>query len=666
MRYPILFYDLAANFGFRQGVSGVLIPGQVVFRCVASPNSVNLSSLHLLWLFVAAALPLAAAPPPQLPVEDFFRPPACGQAQLSPDGTKVAFESAEAWEKRLAIYDLRTGKLTRMRFDRNYELSSFFWKGNDQIILFLEQDGYWTGEIYAAAADGSGMQPVGDHSRIINRLPDDPHHILVAESERSGPSDMRGPSVRLLNVETSRSSPVQSALEHVLSWVTDQDGVVRLGLRADPDGVTWLHRRDKDGPLSVLWKEKLAGGETFNPLEFDFDGRTLYVASNRNRSFDALWAFDVEKKEFVREVFVPPGVDVEGVVMSRRHRRLMAVEYTGDRSHIEPLDPEYARLRKSTQEALGNRPMSFRNHDKEWHKALVRVGGDRDPGEYYVLDIDKGELNAFHRVMPWIKPEQMAEMRPIEFKARDGLLIHGYLSLPVGREPRNLPLILHPHGGPQARDHWGFNEEVQFLCNRGFAVLQVNFRGSTGYGQKFEKAGFGEWGGKMQDDLTDAVKWTIAEGYADPKRVGIYGASYGGYATMIVLCLTPELYRCGINYVGVTDPKLLLKHARHSEEVVKAQIRRLLGGATDAELIKAPSAVALADHIQAPVLMYYGIHDPRVDIENGDVMAAALSRAHKTYEYKTKTLEGHGFQSKQAKLEFYNAMDAFLAKYLGE
>ena len=389
----------------------------------------RLLTLRLLWLLVVTALPLAAAPPPKLPVEDFFRPPACASAQLSPDGTKVAFEAAEGWDKKLAVHDLKTGKLVRMAFDRNYQLAAFFWKGNDRLILYLERDGYWTGEIFSAAADGTGMQalaaPGGDSFHIVDHLPGDPKHILVAVQRRiTNPSDMRGSSVRTLNVENGHNEFVQAALDHVRSWETDQDGVVRLGLRTDPDGVTWLHRRHKDEPLTELWKEKM-NGESFRPLEFDFDGRTLYVASNRNRDFDALWAFDVEKKEFIRELFVPPGVDVEGVVMSRRYRRLMAVEYSSDYNHIEPLDPVYAELSRSTREALGNHPISFRSFDQDWHRAIVRVNSDRDPGMYYVLDVDKGVLNALHRVMPWIKPEQMAEKRPIQFKSRDGLAIHG-------------------------------------------------------------------------------------------------------------------------------------------------------------------------------------------------------------------------------------------------
>ncbi|HTH46128.1 MAG TPA: S9 family peptidase [Candidatus Limnocylindria bacterium] len=628
-------------------------------------------SFRLFVFFVAAALPLVAAPPPKLPVEDFFRPPACAQGQLSPDGTKVAFAAADDWEKKLAVQDLKTGKVVRMAFDRLLELADFYWKGNDDLIVLLQKDGYWTGEIFIAAADGSGTRalaaPATEYFGILDLLPNDPKHILVTNQRLSSSiSDMRGPSVHTLNVRSGTSMTVQTALENVHEWLVDQEGVVRLGRRSDPDGVTWLHRREKGAPLTPLWKTKLEGDATFTPLAFDHDGRTLYVASNRNRDSEALWAFDVEKQEFVREIFARPGADVGDVLLSRRHRRPMAVEFVADRRHLKALDPEFASLQAGIQEALPGFSISYRSFDQDWHRALILAGNDRDPGGYYVLDMDKGVLNGLRLRTPWLKTNQLAEMRPIEFKARDGLLIHGYLSLPAGREPRNLPLILHPHGGPQGRDIWGFDEEVQFLCNRGYAVLQVNFRGSTGYGKKFEEAGFGEWGGKMQDDLTDAVKWSIEQGYADPKRVAIYGASYGGYATMIGLCLTPELYRCGVNYVGVTDPKLLQKAYRNADENTKAQVRRLLGGSVDADVIKAPSPVALADRIQAPVLMYYGIYDNRVLIEQGDAMAAALSRAHKTYEYKTKTKEGHGFLSKEAKLEFYHALDEFLAKNMGE
>ena len=266
----------------------------------------------------------------------------------------------------------------------------------------------------------------------------------------------------------------------------------------------------------------------------------------------------------------------------------------------------------------------------------------------------------------WIKPEQMAEMRPIEYKARDGLTIHGYLTLPAGAEPRNLPLIVHPHGGPwDVRDSWGFDPEVQFLANRGYAVLQMNFRISAGYGRKFEKAGYGQWGLAMQDDITDGVKWAIEQGYADPKRIAIYGASYGGFATMAGLAFTPDLYRCGVNYVGVTDVKLFLSRLQPSVERQRAVLEAMAGNTkTDSEKLDKTSPLKNADLIKVPVLFAYGERDPIVDLKNGTRFISKLKSNGIPVEVIIKSNEGHGYRSLDNQVDFYTTMEKFLAKYM--
>jgi len=269
---------------------------------------------------------------------------------------------------------------------------------------------------------------------------------------------------------------------------------------------------------------------------------------------------------------------------------------------------------------------------------------------------------------PGIDPEQMAPMKPITFRARDGLMIQGYLTLPLGRDAKNLPLVLHPHGGPFGiRDSWGFNPEVQFYANRGYAILQVNYRGSGGYGDKFERAGWKKWGLEMQDDLTDAVKWTIAEGMADPERVVIAGASYGGYATMAGLVYTPELYCAGINYVGVVDIEELIPRGDSvSKERAYWYETRIgdLSKAEDRKRIRETSPVHFTDRIRAPVLMAYGKNDPRVRRSQGVDIEAALKKAGKTYEMIIEKEEGHGFRKEELSIAFFTKVDAFLKKYV--
>jgi dipeptidyl aminopeptidase/acylaminoacyl peptidase len=256
-------------------------------------------------------------------------------------------------------------------------------------------------------------------------------------------------------------------------------------------------------------------------------------------------------------------------------------------------------------------------------------------------------------------------MKPISFAARDGFKVRGYLTLPAGNAGSKPPLVVLPHGGPWLRDYWGFDSEVQFLANRGYAVLQVNFRGSAGFGRKFLEAGYQEWGAAMQDDVTDAVKWVIAEGLVDPDRVGIYGASYGGFAAMAGLCFTPELYRCGVNVCGVTDMRTLIQNLPAEKKLLRANMERLVGDPKeDSELLKRRSPQHNVERIAVPVLLAYGQEDTVVEIKQGDRFHRELKRNGKEVKYLVFPDEGHGFFRRENQLKFYGELEQFLDRHL--
>jgi dipeptidyl aminopeptidase/acylaminoacyl peptidase len=279
----------------------------------------------------------------------------------------------------------------------------------------------------------------------------------------------------------------------------------------------------------------------------------------------------------------------------------------------------------------------------------------------------KKKLEELAVVKPGVDPDQMAAMQPVSFPARDGLVLRGYLTLPKGREAKNLPLIIHPHGGPYGiRDDWVFNAEVQFYANRGFAVLQIDYRGSGGYGAKFERDGYHKFGLEMQDDLSDGVKWAVDSGLADPQRVVISGASYGGYATMAGLAFTPELYCAGINYVGVTNLTTQWGKYKGTDSQLGV-VHRLFGDmdkAADRKRAYDTSPVNFADRIRVPVLMAYGMNDPRVKIDQGYDMESALKKAGKPYEMLIERDEGHGFRKEELSIAFYTKVDEFLKKHV--
>ena len=259
----------------------------------------------------------------------------------------------------------------------------------------------------------------------------------------------------------------------------------------------------------------------------------------------------------------------------------------------------------------------------------------------------------------------MADMKPISYKSRDGLTIHGYLTLPKNSPGKNLPVIVNPHGGPWARDRWGFNSQVQFLANRGYAVLQMNFRGSTGYGREFWELGFKQWGKTMQDDITDGVHWLSDEGIADRDRIGIYGGSYGGYATLAGLAFTPELYACGIDYVGPSNLFTLLDSLPPYWELYRKMFYEMVGDPeTDKELIEDISPFFHADRIKAPLFVAQGANDPRVNQAESDQIVEALESKGIDVQYMLKENEGHGFRNEENRMDFYEAMIEFLDKHM--
>ncbi|NLM71611.1 MAG: S9 family peptidase, partial [Synergistaceae bacterium] len=298
--------------------------------------------------------------------------------------------------------------------------------------------------------------------------------------------------------------------------------------------------------------------------------------------------------------------------------------------------------------------------------ALLIANSDRTAGTYYFYDMANRELKKLEDVTPWLPEERMAPMKAISYRARDGLTIHGYLTLPPGSDGKNLPVVIHPHGGPWVRDVWGFNPVVQFLASRGLAVLQMNFRGSTGYGRAFWEASFKEWGRAMQDDITDGVQWMIDSGTADPKRIGIFGGSYGGYVVLAGLAFTPDLYSCGVDYVGVSNIFTLLETIPPYWELGRKMLYEQIGDPeTEQDLLRAASPVFHADKIKAPLLVAQGANDPRVKKAESDQIVEALRKRGIDVEYMVKENEGHGFQNEENRFDLYRAMESFFAKHLG-
>ncbi|MBT5903393.1 MAG: S9 family peptidase [Opitutaceae bacterium] len=569
---------------------------------------------------------------------------------------------------------------------------SFLWKGDKRLVFFADVGG--NESFFIGSTDLKGKRVVRIvESQIYERLNSsaggmvsglrfDEDRVLVSgmfvSSTRgrvSSGSTTDNPVVAKVNVKNRGLSTVYSYSDNeiVTGVVSDDAGNVRFRMVYELDGgvptTVWQHRED----LKNSWKEvrrfPVHGyREMWTPLNFNRDGRFMYLISREEHDLGALHAFDTATLSLGPALFVPTEGEIRSPIMSRDGYDLRGVSYETDRVHYHWFEKgaDREKLQRSLEAAFPGMDVQFVSFSDNERIGLIHIGSDREAGVYFVLDRDKGSLEQFERVRK-IDPGLMRPMEPIQYTSRDGLEIHGYLPRPWSAESgKPVPMIVNPHGGPFGiRDSWGFNPEVQYLASRGYAVLQINYRGSGGYGLDFLNRGARQWGRDMQNDLTDGVNWAIAEGIADKNRVAIYGASYGGYATLAGLTLTPELYACGINYVGASDLEITFK-ARGQDAFTLANdfsYRETWVGDSQ-EYRDATSPVNHVANIQVPSFHAYGVKDPRVVIDHWERLEPELKKHGKVYESMVEKRQGHGFRDEEASVGFYGRMEPFLAKYL--
>jgi dipeptidyl aminopeptidase/acylaminoacyl peptidase len=643
------------------------------------------------------ALRVSAAPPPELPVSTFFKKPSMTSLRFSPDGNRIACLIPYERRMNLAVIDLEKKTKVLLTNFKDNDVGSLRWVGNDRLVFTQDVDGQEVPSVMAVNRDGTNPAKLFGYdstanSSVVNArfggllvpIEDDPKNILVLAFL----SGSQGPDVGKMNLSTGRISIHVPNPGFVRRWVLDRKGQVRIGVSR------------KDGKTEILYRpaggsgwEKLDNGMsgepdadsdatavgTWSPIGFDGDNRTLFVSSRVGRDRSAVYRYDTETRKLGGLVVEDEVYDVtdsnpdynpfplRGPIYDDTKAKIVGFAYRRDKPKFVWFDQDFARMQQQLDASLPDTANFILDASVDGSKQLILAQSDRDPGVYYLFDRTKKKLEELAVVKPGIDPDQMAAMQPVSFNARDGLLLRGYLTLPKGREAKNLPLIIHPHGGPYGiRDDWVFNPEVQFYANRGFAVLQIDYRGSGGYGAKFERAGYHKFGLEMQDDLSDGVKWAVDSGLADPQRVVISGASYGGYATMAGLAFTPELYVAGINYVGVTNLTSQWGKYKGTDSQLGI-VHRLFGDmdkAADRKRAYDTSPVNFAERIRAPVLMAYGKNDPRVLIDQGYDMEAALKKAGKPYEMLIERDEGHGFRKEELSIAFYTKVDEFLKKHV--
>ena len=622
------------------------------------------SSLALLALLTLLLPRPARADDPLIPMEDFFRNPEQSGFQLSPNGEYISF--MKPWERRMNIFVQKIGteEAVRVTSATERDIPAYFWSGNERIVYLQDRGGDENYRLYTVSTDGAESRELTpfENTRvtIIDSLEEQDDFILIGMNRR----DQRLFDVYRLNLETGELALLEENPGDIAGWMTDHDGKLRVAVRSDGVNTSLLYRDKEDEPFRNILTTDFR--ESVSPLFFTFDNTKLYVASNLGRDKSAIFVFNPRTVEHEELLFEHPDVDVSSLFRSRKRKVITGTGFTTDRFRYHFFDEERAALQNELEERLPGDEVVVASMSRDETKVLVYAGSDRTRGTYFFFDRETKDFRKLAELAPWLPKERMAPMTPVSYVSRDGLTIHGYLTLPLGKEPKNLPVVIHPHGGPWVRDGWGFDPQVQFLASRGLAVLQMNFRGSTGYGRAFWEAGFKEWGRSMQDDVTDGVLWLVEQGIADPKRVGIYGASYGGYAVLAGLAFTPDLYACGVDYVGVSNIFTLLETIPPYWELGRQMLYEKIGHPEkDKELLEAASPVFHADRITAPLFVAQGANDPRVKKAESDQIVEALRSRGIEVEYMVKENEGHGFRNEENRFDFYRAMERFLATHLG-
>ena len=630
-----------------------------------------------------AGLALAAALPPQsaaqtttapkpYPIRDFFSNPDKGYFRLSENGRMLGFMqpvSVDGAARRMNVFvqPLKgsdpVGEPRRLTAETARDISIYYWKGSSRILYTKDFGGDENFHVVAIDVKTGKVVDLtpGDKVRaeLLDDLPDDPHHILVSHNRRSAEVF----DVYRIDLRTGRETLVAKNPGDIVGWTTDHAGKVRGAVRTDGLNTVLLYRsneRDAFKPIITTdYKTEV------DIAAFTADNKKFYAISNRGRDKKALVIIDPAKPDVEELVFVHPDVDVAGVGWSRLHKKITELSYVTDKSQRKYFDAATEQRYRQIEAKVPGMEVHLQSGTFAEDKFIVAASNDRTPGTRYIFDAKRNTLSKLAEINPKIAEKDMAPMQPVSYTSRDGLTLHGYLTLPLGRGNKNLPCIINPHGGPWARDEWGYNPEVQFLANRGYCVLQMNFRGSTGYGRQFWEASFGQWGLKMQDDITDGVQWLISQGTADPKRIAIYGASYGGYATLAGVAFTPDLYAAAVNYVGVSNLFTFMNTIPPYWRPQLPKFYDMVGHPEkDKERLTRTSPALNADKIKTPLLVVQGARDPRVNKAESDQMVQALRARGVDVPYLVKDNEGHGFHNEENQYEFYETMESFLAKHL--
>lgn len=617
-----------------------------------------------------------AAPPTPRPIEQFAALPFMVSPQLSPNGKKVAARVAVKGTQLLAVVPLNPadGAIQTFPFGEN-DINFWRWVNDDWLVVgvggesSVEGDKWYISRLVSVKADGTKVNRIAwrDAAQDADTLiwvADDGSPKILFGMQTSIFYDQIGfwPKVVEADVSTGKVRDVLLGKVGVTGWYADRSGTVRMGVGASTDGRSWrlLYRPDSQTPFRVIDRADTRRRESLlAPVMFLPDPSKAIVIADDDKGFGAVWELDLNEMKLGKQLIGAPGFDIGGVISDQTDTRVLGAMLNEKAPTVRWLDPDLAKLQGELDKAVKGQRAHITSWSRDQSRLLVHVTAGDMPGSYYIFDRAQGLMQRFAYADEAMKNKHGHPVRTISYKARDGLEIPAILTLPAGRPEKNLPLIVMPHGGPFARDSEEWDWWTQFLADRGYAVVQPNYRGSSGYGTEFARKGEGQWGLAMQDDLNDAITHLAQLGIADPKRVCMVGASYGGYAAMRAAQRDGKLYRCAISYAGVSDLARMRQYDR----------RFLFSGAgsdwlqQQAPDFKSVSPLFAADQFSIPILLVHGKADRRVPVAQSRIMADRLKDAGKNVIYVEQPLGDHHFSRSEDRLDFLTRMEAFLKEH---
>lgn len=608
-------------------------------------------------------------------VKDYFAKPASSSFQLSPNGTYMSYrEKDENLKNHVYVKNVKTDEVKRVITEGEELVRGYGWANDDRLIYVMDKGGNEDYHLFAVNVDGTNEKELtpydGVRVEILALLKEDKEHMIISMN-KNNPQVFEPFKININTGEIEQLYENKDMANPIMGYEFDKDGNLR-GFSRLKDGINSELYYDKgDGKYELMKTTKW--DDTFSIISFDYateNPHDAYVVSNLDSDKTEIYKYDLAKDKVIEKLFANEDYDVSGASLSRnRDWELDYFSYEGEKYNIIPVSDYYKKLHARLEKEFKGYDFYISGKTDDESQYLLYVTSDKLYGKYYSYDVAKDEIKLLFDLMPQLHEEDMAEMRPITFMSRDGVKLHGYITLPKeALQGKKVPVIVNPHGGPQGvRDSWGFNPEAQLFASRGYATLHVNFRISGGYGKEFFRSGFKQIGRKAMDDVEDGLQYVISQGWVDADKAAIYGGSHGGYAVLRGLTKTPDLYACGVDYVGVSNlftfmqtippywaPYLpIMKAVWYDEAIPEEKI-----------IMEEVSPAYHIDKIKKPLFVVQGANDPRVNIDESDQIVRGLRKKDINVPYMVKYNEGHGFGKEENRMDLYTAMMGFFAEHL--